>query len=598
MIIEPDKPDLTPGKATEPIRSSIRLNLSGSEISMELPPRVLAIALELSSQDFQLNQVLADINTGFKNIDEDRYGNIFAEDKYEPTLKEIKCFLFSLKNYTAIRSQFDENKKDELDTNILNFAKRLDLNSEFENAKTKEEREKIWTFLLLYLLNIKVEQKRENASEIFDKVINVVAFNIENEYVEGCIVNKPQDFLQALATDLTRQKAPSKLLLEVWGCANSWKSRVEEGEAITNALFESFIHSMDEPVPDLSRAIVEAVREQRKLLTQLAILQNAVKPDSTEKEQAWYHPVDSIAKQYATQDLIVLYPRTNYHVFHRAGEKYPNTFLFEEAFFEKLGNLGFKDWAIFDSEQGRYTLESIVSWLSQNDDSRATPVLFQLLQEYFNLHRGNKVPSLRSYLSLPDIAEPVEVTHSLKHLESLWDIKEKVGAEVSFFQKYHTQGQPEFDAWFRGVGNGTKKIYLGRAEALESNIQTLKEKKVVTIGHYVSTPDYESDALNVRDAISHVAHNLGESLGWGDYNTVSVPVKGNQRLLNTDDEELNQALAVILRIPLVGIPLFSIPLFNASLYDSVVIVCESKDEGNTPELNPEEINVKSPKVLV
>ena len=85
-------------------------------------------------------------------------------------------------------------------------------------------------------------------------------------------------------------------------------------------------------------------------------------------------------------------------------------------------------------------LDTLCHWLEKVGDERSFVGMQQLVQEYILLTLGKRVPSLREYLRLPHVAEPVEVTRCVRYWQEVWERKEVCGANVRLFRVRSWEG--------------------------------------------------------------------------------------------------------------------------------------------------------------
>jgi hypothetical protein len=132
-----------------------------------------------------------------------------------------------------------------------------------------------------------------------------------------------------------------------------------------------------------------------------------------EDDPAWDHPLDYLEGESRCDQAIFLHPVAGPCV----GEDLSNGQKFELDVLERMVRHGFQNWVFSRPEESISTLRD---WLETAGDERSVAATQQLIQEYMLLARGHPIPSLRAYLKLPRIAEPVEVSQCLRYWQEVW----------------------------------------------------------------------------------------------------------------------------------------------------------------------------------
>lgn len=236
-------------------------------------------------------------------------------------------------------------------------------------------------------------------------------------------------------------------------------------------------------------------------------------------------------------------------------------------------------------------------WLEKVGDERSFVGMQQLVQEYILLTLGKRVPSLREYLRLPHVAEPVEVTRCVRYWQEVWERKEVCGASVRLF---HCSIDNERAAALEYLGTlqGQKFIEVGDALDVYTFYHGVaREDQAYHIHHDRTRPEYLEEEFVTYKAVKFVAHEIGRRRGFGIHESSAMPLRRHEKLLRTLFDM--QGGGDFLYPPYhfgSGYSLSRLGEHGGDYVDSVVFTSEGDDEGDGGEVEPSEVDEGAPLV--
>ncbi len=265
---------------------------------------------------------------------------------------------------------------------------------------------------------------------------------------------------------------------------------------------------------------------QNELFNKLRTIVNIVKPQP-ENEPAWHQPINYLESQAKGKSTI--YFSESDEKFKWNGEELPNGYKFDFALMERLSESGFTNW--LHGRAPNHT-DFLHKWLKASNDSRSQHSLIETLQQYMDLGRGNRVPSLRGFLSLPEESEPVEVTREIVYWQELWEAKERSKAKILLCNRFDRAETELVVKWMKE--HKEEKIFaitdhIGFEHSARSYGCSKRETSLM-VSHRSSLPTYPFDGLNAKAALAYAAHEVGSTEGWGDYRSSAMPLKANEQL--------------------------------------------------------------------
>lgn len=425
-----------------------------------------------------------------------------------------------------------------------------------------------WVRLLVLENRLERLEPRSEMVELHLKLVELlhrmITVSVSNVFTSGAISIEPREFyeerLLKLGQDQPALKGAIGRLLENWA---PWSA----GDV--GALFRA----VDEIIPEDEIAAVappsldsvsRSAEEVRHLSRQLFELMSVVIPGTEEQRKAWDYPIDAIAEKAALSKGVVFISFFDYPQGRNLKKSgLPNAWLFQLDLLDRLGEQGFKRWAIVPNDH----LTAIQEWAIRLGDARSVEEFVRLTQEYLE-SRGT--PPVRSFFALPQKQETPAVTASIKFLEELLRLKQKHGSETALFNEadFLAEGRDSFSvgrALSKWVEQKREKWLILGGTLLSFVKSPRGREQTLRISQQPSKPHYDLRGFQWGAALSHVVHWIAEGgRGWGDRKSAAVPILGNEPLVVFSEDK----------------SLFAFPTFFRSIDDSDlwVVTAESDEE--------------------
>lgn len=423
----------------------------------------------------------------------------------------------------------------------------------------------MWRYVLLRILLIEQRLRQLNhltkvGEEFFADSYKLIAINLEST-VQGSQITHPRAFLEGWLFQLGVEQPELKGLIGRF--LEEWKNVDPHGDAddiIYGGLEpwqkEGWVSPHQPPADILaedgvsSERVVDDLTAQSRLMTQLRALQEAIDPKTDSvRQQAWQDPLRyliTLAKGKKT----IIFKSTSWEGGQRP--ELPNKVQVQLGFLDQIGDgdgpLGqesVKKWAIVIPYSALWHL---FNWLHDARAEITGGMLAKSLQGYLNAK--GEVP-IRSFLDLPDQKEPVGATGLLNAFQRLRAIREKNKAEITLFYLGKEVEEPSYRGdkplanWLAEHVGDAKVVLdignLGTHPGRDVPETLVSEDSVVWITQRMATEHFPANAEDETLAKSlmfqHAAFLIGESQGWGDFQSSAIPIRQNDSLLHLLETE-------------------------------------------------------------
>ena len=450
-----------------------------------------------------------------------------------------------------------------------------------------------WWYLFVYLGDLQNRLEDTQHIELIDDIFKLAVSRINRHNGMGNCSIYPKDFFESgCLPGLQKQCGDRKLVGKLWGVLNDWEELASAGNRLRMESWDRRIGNDDDFKSASSGKIVRGHVEQRKLTRQLYLFESAVVPNPREKAKLWDFPVESLVETSKKTGLAMFEPVLPGQPFIFAQDKFPNAFTFQLEYLRAMGHTDFKDWAIAGS--GIRSLECYLNpYLEDLGDHRTLPVLLNQIQDYLSLS-GRNVSPLRTYLLLPQVEEPHEVTQVIKFWEMLRDVKEETGAQVTIFHEGESKDGVKLSDWFCELQEGHRQLYFGHISPL---IDFAKEKfygsllkNAAWFRQLTAKPHYHREHFDAEDALEYVVPQIAESRGLGDYFSCAIPIDENHEILSLADTDLEIERHFSTD--------FQVDTCCGQYIHAIVVTSEFDPKDVKKQLEPDNVNVKGPLMLV
>jgi len=569
-------------------RSEVRVKIEiegptpGRPIVLEVPEAVAADVKRLRSWQPTYKKALAKARKLLQLIQQAKQENnntIWYEYVIQPENEGI--FFWSLEHFSDPAFSLSKDEKVILRSFVLYEIDSLPESFWlYKEAVSLEDYE----FLLVTLLALESRVEDKEHLALIEDSYRLVLGDLTSAYLNGELSLHPKnEFFEEHLLDLT-QKEPG-LGKPITKLLQNWETWAEEYRSVSFSARDALSSRPEELTGEVSgEKVVETLVAQQKLAQELRELQAVLTPRNPEAIRAWNHPLAYLRELVQGKELVFF--KTGIAIDETWSKKeLPNAWLFQLDWLEAMGKLGFKDWALTNFFAYFFTLQE---WLNKIKEGRSREKLLKELQSYFNLKRQNAPPPLRTFLHLPEEEEPLSVTLGIRFFEKLWDLKESVGAQVTFLDQESWDGVKHLFEWIENR-KGKKRLSLGISP---KRVFQEKPPDSAWIQHSSARSDYSAEEFLIDRAFSYVSYLIGKARGWGDRESAALPIRRNRPLFDLFYEGTLKEERGLLRF----LGLFGWRM-REELADALVMSSESEGEENEAPVPPEEVNVSSPKLV-
>lgn len=258
------------------------------------------------------------------------------------------------------------------------------------------------------------------------------------------------------------------------------------------------------------------IQKSQEVVHRLAELEEILTPKTAEAVEAWEHPLRYLEK-IAHPAEMVFFESVGERVVRIPGEEFPDVLAFQLDWLDRMGRLGFKQWALTSVID---YLRPIQQWAADQKDRRLLQDFLEQVQDYLG---GDGRVSLTGFLLLGMGPMPENVKHTLHFWERLGELKRAHRAQVALFQDSLEDPIP-LTQWIEKTAG--RRLVLGPLSR-----DYTPTASAVWVDHVGVSKSYHIQRFDLFLAMLHVPYRIGEKLGWGeDHQSSVIPIAGNRRL--------------------------------------------------------------------
>ncbi len=322
-----------------------------------------------------------------------------------------------------------------------------------------------------------------------------------------------------------------------------WNEMIELGEYETydSGEYEESNPDFDEALQAMFGAVPEEAAETEELNNKLLEVRGLITPTNEQAEHVWDHSTEHIVQ--LAQDAQVVYldtaSETNVE-YQTSTAELPHRWKFRLGLIEELAREGYQKIGFAST---LWYIKPLLKAFTNKGDQPAVFDLEKILQNYLN---NNNEIDIREYLALPSNKEEAsEVTGALNYWKQLRDLKIKYGLDITLMGQLEREDPTKTNNGWEYVYQklidwnaqflGAKRLVIGALvdkdnpdEEKSDVFGGFDDKSVVRIQQNNARGDYNNKNFSFEVAMNYAATQIGESRGWGDYESAAIAFNPTQ----------------------------------------------------------------------